>query len=104
MIFCVPCAEGGEIVKKIFVLLILFIFPMAMPIAESAPIDKAKIQVVDYFEDFKVKIVKWGADYRIRIVDRHPFSRGEWQIVEYFPDYKIKFVEWGEDFTVEFIN
>ncbi len=90
--------------KKIFILLILFIFPMTMPIAESAPIDKAKVQVVEHFEDFKVKIVKWGADYQIRLVDRRPSSRGEWQIVEHFADYKIKFVKWGEDFTVEFIN
>ena len=93
--------------KKVFVLFMLlttFIFPMTAQVAESAPIDKARIQIVDYFEDFKVKIVKRGGDYRIRLVNHRPFSRGEWQIVEHFADYKIKFVEHFEDFTVEFIN
>ena len=98
---------GGVYMKKVsalLVLLMLFIVPLASSVADAAPIDKAKIQVVEWGEQFKVKIVKWGADYRIRLVDRTPFSHGEWQIVEHFADYKVKFVKWGEDFTVEFVN
>ena len=91
-------------VFALFALLFVFIVPMTSQIAEAAPIDKARIQIVDHFEDFKVKIVKWGGDYQIRLVKHRPFSRGEWQIVEHFADYKIKFVDHFEDFTVEFIN
>ena len=70
--------------KKVFVLFMLltaFIVPMTAQVAESAPIDKARIQIVDYFEDFKVKIVKRGG-YDWSTIVRFPVESGRsWSIL-----------------------
>jgi len=86
--------------RAIFLLLFLVAGANANPAAKVY----GKIQVVDAFEDYRVKIVKSHADLRVLPVKFFPNKPGKWQFVKAFPAYRIKFVSSGEDFTIEWVN
>ena len=51
-----------------------------------------RIQWVNSFPDYKVKIVDAFANLHVRLVTSFPDDPGEWQIVDSFPDFKIQIV------------
>lgn len=75
--------------------------------AEAKPIDPCKlygrIQVVEHFEDVKVKVVLHFEDVRVKKVSSRARRPGEWQMVEHFPDFKIKFVSHFPDFKIKYV-
>lgn len=63
-----------------------------------------KIQFVDSFPDYRVKVVKSFADLKVKKVVAFPNGPGKWQIVDSHPNYKIKIVESFPDFTVKYVE
>lgn len=59
------------------------------------------VKVVEYGADFKVKLVDSNPDYIIRVVRWKPENSHEWRFVKSFPDFTIQIVNYGEDFTVK---
>ncbi len=47
-----------------------------------------RIQFVESFPDYKVKVVEHFADLHVQTVSAFPDRPGRWQMVESFPDYK----------------
>jgi len=62
------------------------------------------IQVVDSFEDYKVKVVDAFADLHVRCMDAFADGPGMWKFVDAFPDYKIRFVDAFEDFSIKYVD
>ncbi len=65
---------------------------------------RGKIQFVESFPDYEVKVVDSFPDLRVKIVGSFPDDCGEWQIVESFPDFKIKMVESFPDFKIKYVE
>ncbi len=63
-----------------------------------------KIQFVDSFPDYKVKIVGGNADLKVQKVTSFPSVPGKWKIVNSFPDYKIQIVDAFPDFTIRYVD
>ncbi len=63
-----------------------------------------KIQFVESFPDFTVKVVESFPEIKIKLVDSFPDDCGEWQIVDSFPDVKIKIVESFPDIKIKFVE
>lgn len=63
-----------------------------------------RVQIVNSFEDFRVKRVDSFEDIRVKDVSSFATSCGRWQFVNAFPDFKIKYVDSFEDFRVKFVN
>lgn len=63
-----------------------------------------KIQFVDSFPDYKVKIVAGNADLKVQKVLSFPSAPGKWKIVNSFPDYKIQIVDAFPDFTIRYVD
>lgn len=82
------------------------VIPSALAAKKGVPFEGiyGRIQFVDSFADYDVKVVEHHEDLRVQIVERFPDSCGKWQIVERFPDYKIRIVEAHPDFTIRYVN
>jgi len=63
-----------------------------------------RIQFVDSFPDYKVKVVTSFPDLRVQKVKSFPDKAGKWQIVTSFPDYKIQLVDSFPDFTIQYVT
>ncbi|MCF6313662.1 MAG: hypothetical protein L3J39_14550 [Verrucomicrobiales bacterium] len=63
-----------------------------------------KIQWVDAFPDYKVKVVGANPDLKVKRVDAFPTAPGKWKIVNSFPDYKIQIVDAFPDFTIQYVD
>lgn len=59
-----------------------------------------RVQLVDSFEDVRVKLVSGQADLNVKLVDSFADSCGLWQIVTNHPDFRIKLVDSFEDVSV----
>ena len=99
--------------KKILLILFLTILLNSATKAETIAPDctykgiplYGKVQVVNSFEDFKVKRVTSGLeDLKVKEVSYFPNSCGKWQFVSTFPDFKIKYVDSFEDFKIRFVD
>ena len=97
-------------------LLALVLIPIAALFASSnKPIDKEKcscegiplygrVKVVTYAPTFNVRVVEYGENMDIKVVDCCPTQCGEWQFVDYGEDFSICFVDYGEDFSIRFVD
>jgi hypothetical protein len=65
---------------------------------------RGRIQWVNSFPDYKVKIVNSFADLHVRLVASFPDDPGEWQIVNSFPNFKIQIVDSFPDFTIKYVD
>lgn len=63
-----------------------------------------RIQWVDHFPDYKVKIVEHFADLHVQLVRHFADAPGKWMIVEHFPDFKLQRVEHFPDFTIKWVE
>lgn len=63
-----------------------------------------KIQFVDSFPDYRVKVVDSFPDLKVKKVASFPTGPGKWQIVNSFPDFKIKIVDSFPDFTIKYVS
>ena len=63
-----------------------------------------RIQFVEHFPDYKVKVVEHFPDLKVQVVEHFPDAAGKWQIVDKFPDYKIQLVEHFPDFTIKYVD
>lgn len=64
-----------------------------------------KVQVVDSFPDFKVKVISSSfADLKVKTVSSFANDCGKWQFVDSFPDFKVQFVNSFPDFTIKFVD
>ena len=63
-----------------------------------------KIQFVDSFPDYRVKVVNSFPDLKVKKVASFPSEPGKWQMVNSFPDFKIKLVDSFPDFTIKYVN
>ena len=63
-----------------------------------------RIQWVDSFPDYRVKIVTSFPDLYVESVSSFPDREGRWQIVMSNPDYRIQRVEVGEDFRIQVVG
>lgn len=63
-----------------------------------------RIQFVDSFPDYKVKVVTAFPDLRVQKVKSFPDKAGKWQIVTSFPNYKIQLVDSFPDFTIQYVT
>jgi len=63
-----------------------------------------RIQFVNAFPDYKVKVTNAFADLHVQRVTAFPDKPGKWQIVNAFPDYKIQLVDSFPDFTIKYVN
>lgn len=76
--------------------------------AEEKKLDVSKIhgriQFVDSFPDYKVKVVSSFPDLKVQKVESFPDKPGRWQIVDAFPDYKIQIVDSFPDFTIQYVD
>ncbi len=96
--------------KKLFILLLLIIQPMALAGNISSNCTyKGKnlygnVKVVDSFEDFKVKVVTSFEDIKVKPVTSFADSCGRWKFVNSFPDFTVKFVNSFEDFSIKYVD
>jgi hypothetical protein len=63
-----------------------------------------RIQFVNAFPDYKVKVVTALPDLRVKRVNALPNRPGEWQIVDAHPDFKIQIVDAFPDFTIQWVD
>ena len=63
-----------------------------------------RVQFVEEFADYDVKVVENSPDLRVQIVQHLPDAAGEWQVVDSFPDYRIQLVDSHPDFTIQYVN
>ncbi len=73
-------------------------------ISQEIPKIYGKIQFVEFFPDYKVKVVSEIANLDVLLVKDFPNSVGKWQIVEHFPDFKIQIVDNFADFTIKYVE
>lgn len=80
--------------------------PSALAAKKGVPFEGVygRIQFVNSFADYDVKIVERHEDLRVQLVERFPDSCGKWQIVDRFPDYKIRIVDAHPDFTIRYVD
>lgn len=80
--------------------------PLGTVLGSKPAVDVSKvfgrIQWVNQFPDYKVRIVDHFPDLRVQIVDAFPNEPGKWQIVASFPDFKIQIVTAFPDFKIQF--
>ncbi|MEO0400166.1 MAG: hypothetical protein AAF224_12185 [Pseudomonadota bacterium] len=63
-----------------------------------------KVQFVDSFPDFEVKVVTSFPDLKVEQVTSFPDECGQWQIVDSFPDFTVKRVDSFPDFTIQYVK
>jgi hypothetical protein len=63
-----------------------------------------RIEYVDVFEDYSVRVVEMFADLRVVVVPCLADAPGKWEIVDNLPDFRIKIVDQEEDFTIEYVT
>ncbi|GKW37699.1 hypothetical protein PEC301875_17230 [Pectobacterium carotovorum subsp. carotovorum] len=63
-----------------------------------------RIQIVDYNEDYRVRIVDSREHLRVQEVTAFANRPGEWEIVDNFPDFKIKIVDAHPDFEIRLVD
>jgi hypothetical protein len=61
-----------------------------------------KVKIVNYGADFKIRIVTSNEDISILQTSGDPNECGEWKFVEYSEDFKVQIVTSGEDFTIRY--
>lgn len=76
------------------------------PAMEKPNLEKlhGRVQWVNSFPDYKIKIVESSADLHVKLVTSFPDDPGEWQTVKSFPDFKIQIVDSFPDFTVKYVE
>ena len=63
-----------------------------------------RIQFVDAFPNYKVKVTDAFADLQVQTVTAFADKPGKWQIVDSFPDFKIQTVDSFPDFTIKYVT
>lgn len=63
-----------------------------------------RIQIVDSFPDYEVRIVEVGGDLNVKIVDSFADSPGKWKIVNDLPDYKVRIVDHFPDIEIKIVD
>jgi len=65
---------------------------------------KGRVKVVKSGATYRVKVVEHFPDVRVRKVKSLPTSAGEWQFVDSFPDFTVQLVDSFPDFTVQYVD
>jgi hypothetical protein len=65
---------------------------------------RGRIQFVENFADYDVKVVEDSPDLRVQMVQNFPTAAGQWQVVDSNPDYRIHVVDSLPDFTIQYVN
>ena len=102
--------------RKVFVvvLVVLCMSAICMPANAGAKINSdctckgiplyGKVQIVNSFADFKVKVTTSSGDLKVQKVSSFADSCGKWKFVDSFPDFKIQLVDSFEDFSIKYVN
>ena len=85
---------------------IILLMESSTAFAEKPDVSRiyGRIQFVNAFPDYKVKVTDAFADLQVQKVTAFPDQAGKWQIVDSFPDYKIQLVDSFPDFTIKWVN
>ncbi len=108
ILFCVAIAIVAFIAREVFAVCLAAKVeqPTRLLACKEADISRVygRIQFVDTFPDYKVKIVNAFPDLKVQKVVAFPSAPGKWKIVTSTPDYKIKIVDAFPDFTIKYVT
>jgi hypothetical protein len=62
------------------------------------------VKIVTYGADFRIKVVDSQPDLRVKKVVRFPVECGEWQFVDLDADFTVQIVSTFPDFTIQYVE
>ena len=76
-------------------------------VTAAVPLPTGHVRLVDSgWADYRVRVVEWGGDHEVKVVDHYPSGINEWKVITSgAADFTVRLVDYGKaDFTIEIVE